>query len=64
MAYDAEDMRLYRIETGRTSSLVVPIHVLAALLAQPEARSILSHHFGPFVCRSIEHSPKARRAAA
>lgn len=63
MAYDAEDMRMWRVETGRTSSLTVPIEVLAKLLKQPDARLVLSQHFGPFLCRAIEHSPKARAAA-
>jgi hypothetical protein len=64
MGYDREQMRVYRVETGRSSHLTVPISVLATLLAQPDARSILHHHFGPSLCRAIERAPKARREAA
>jgi hypothetical protein len=64
MAYDAEEMKAYRVQTGRTSNLAVPVSVLAALLAQPFARSVLHHHFGRDLCYAIENAPKARRVAA
>jgi hypothetical protein len=59
MAYDAAEMKAYRIETGRTSSLSVPVFVLAALLIQPDARSVLHHHFGLDVCQAITKARKS-----
>jgi hypothetical protein len=63
MAYDAAEMKVYRIQTGRTANLSIPVSVLATLLAHTDARSVLHHHFGRDVCYAIEKSPKARSAA-
>lgn len=63
MAYDAAEMKAYRIQNGLTSALTVPIPVLAMLLDDPFARSVLRRHLGPGVCDAIEKSPKARSEA-
>ena len=58
MSYSAEDMRLYRVETGRTKSLNVPVSVLAEALGDPLLNSALRRYFGPFLSRSIEQAVK------
>jgi hypothetical protein len=59
VSYDAEDMRIYRVETGRTKSLTVPVSVLAEALGDPLVSPALRRHFGPFLSRAIEKAPKA-----
>ena len=57
MAYPAEEMRAWRIKTGRTKNLTLPISVLAELLAHPDARLVLRRHLGPDLVLAIKNAP-------
>lgn len=64
MALTAEEMKAWRVRTGRTTNLVVPVATLATLLSLPVARSVLHYHLGLDLCRAIEKAPKASGEAA
>jgi hypothetical protein len=58
MGHDPGYMRAYRVETRRTTSLSVPVPVLATLLALSDARTVLHHHFGSDLCDAIRKAGK------
>lgn len=59
MAYPAEEMRAWRIRTGRTKTVALPVGVLSELLAHPDARLVLRKHLGLDLVLAIKNSPKA-----
>ncbi len=59
MAYPAEEMRAWRIRTGRTKTLALPVGVLAELLAHPDARLLLRTYLGLDLALAIKNAPQA-----
>lgn len=57
MAYPAEEMRAWRIRTGRTKNLSIPVGVLSELLAHPDARLVLRKHLGLDLVLAIKKAP-------
>ncbi len=52
---DADYMRTWRVQMGRSKSLSIPVTVLHKALADPQE---LRRHLGPDLCRAIDTAVK------
>lgn len=64
MAYNAPDMKAWRIQTGRTTNLVVPVSVLRDALDNSSLTwSVLREYLGLDLVKAIKQAPKQEAAS-